>query len=133
MKTVKALGKENPLVSGRAVFVVFKSIADEGQQSSLTSTLDSDVDLSLVLSASAGDAARMNLASLADKLAESLGVLVINVSDLVCAENADLLSLVAHEGTCGTSGILGSIHLNPPVVIVRLFQKFCLPVRAWPD
>ena len=91
-------------------------VADEGQQSSLASTLDSDVNLSLMLSASTGDAARMNLASLADELAQSLGVLIINVSDLVCAENADLLSLVAHKGACGTSGILGSIHLNPPVV-----------------
>jgi hypothetical protein len=97
-------------------------VADEGQKSCLTSTLDSDVNLSLVLSTSAGDAAGQDLASLADELGQLLGVLVINVSDLVCAENANLLSLVAIEGARGTSGILGSIHLNPPVVVSRLIH-----------
>ena len=115
--------QKNSVVKPHCFFVRFlRLIADEGQKSCLASTLDSDIDLSLVLCASAGDAARMNLASLADELAQSLGVLIINVSDLVCAENANLLSLIAIEGARGTSGVLGSIHLNPPVVVSRLIQ-----------
>jgi len=126
--------KKKPLVpTDERLYLAFQSIADEGQKSSLTSALDGDVDLSLVLCASAGDAAGQDLASLADELGQLLGVLVVNVSDLVCAENANLLSLVAIEGACGTSSILGSIHLNPPVVKHDYSFKFlCAIARVVP-
>ena len=82
-------------------------VSDVGQQSHVTSTLDGGVDLSLVESASTGHAAGQDLTALAEELAELVGILVINVGNLVCAEDADLFSLAAHEGAGRTSsGIL---------------------------
>ena len=79
-------------------------VSDVGQQSDGAGALDSDLNLSLVLSASTGHTAGQDLAALADELAELVGILVVDKSDLVCAEDADLLSLAAHEGAGRTSG-----------------------------
>ena len=82
-------------------------VSDIGQQSNVAGALDSDLNLSLVLSAGTGHTAGQDLAALADELAELVGILVVDEVDLVCAENADLLSLAAHEGAGRTSvGIL---------------------------
>ena len=89
--------------------VAVLSVGHVGQQSNLTSALDSGVQLALVLSAGTGDTAGQNLAALADELAELSSVLVIDEINLVRTEDADLLSLAVH-GTCGTHGVLGSIH-----------------------
>ena len=82
-------------------------VSDVGQQSHVAGALDGDLNLSLVLSAGTGHTAGQDLAALADELAELVGILVVDKCDLVCAENADLLSLAAHEGAGRTSvGIL---------------------------
>lgn len=59
----------------------------------MTSALNCVLELSLVLCASAGDSAGKDLSSLADELLELCAVLVIDVFNLILAEDADLLSL----------------------------------------
>ena len=82
------------------------SVSDVGQQSDVAGALDGDLDLSLVLSAGTGHTAGQDLAALADELAELVGILVVDEVDLVCAEDADLLSLAAHEGAGRTSVVI---------------------------
>ena len=97
---------------GKAVFEWLILVSDIGQQSHVACTLDGGVDLSLVLSAGAGHTAGQDLTALADELAELVGILVINVGNLVCAEDADLFSLAAHEGAGRTSiGILSHFRI----------------------
>ena len=76
--------------------------------------LDSNSELSLMLSAGAGNSSGENFAALADALAKSAGVLVINEGNFVCTEDADLSSSAARHGTCGAVGIFGSIHFYDP-------------------
>ena len=101
--------KKRPSEIRTVIFIdqLFRSIIYEGKKSCVTSALDSGLKLSLVLSAGAGNTAGKDLAALADELAELVGILVVDEVDLVCAEDADLLSLAAHEGAGRTSvGIL---------------------------
>ena len=110
----KAVGREQKILYFRSKLGLSynnmtKLVGHVGQQSDLTSTLDSSVELALVLCASAGNAAGQDLAALADELAELGGVLIIDEINLVRTEDADLLSLAVH-GACGTHGVLGSIH-----------------------
>ena len=91
----------------RVAHHTIKLVGDVRQKSNLTSSLDSGVELSLVYCAGTGNSSGKNFAALADELAELVGILVINVGNLVCAEDADLFSLAAYEGTGRTSsGIL---------------------------
>ena len=78
-------------------------VSDVGQQSHVAGALDGDLNLSLVLSAGTGHTAGQDLAALADELAELVGILIVDKSDLVCTEDADLFSLAAHEGAGRTS------------------------------
>ncbi len=84
-------------VSGLCLFAVSAviSVADVGQQSNDSRTLDSVGELSLVFSAGAGDSSGKNLCTLGDILSQSADILVINRFDLFCAELADLSSLAA--------------------------------------
>ena len=78
--------------SGNSCCIVYrKSVADVRKQSSLTCTLNGDCNLTLVLSAGAGYAARQNLSALADALTESCGILVVDLCDLISAELTYLL------------------------------------------
>ncbi len=72
-----------------------RSVADVGQQSNDSRTLDRVGELSLMLSASAGDSSGKNLCTLGDILSQSDGILVVDCFNLLCAELADFSSLAA--------------------------------------
>ena len=61
---------------------------DVGQERHLARALDRDGDLALVAPAGAGDAALADLALLRDVAAELVDVLVVDLLDLVLAEEA---------------------------------------------
>ena len=64
-------------------------------------SLYSGVDIALMLCTSTGNSSGENLASLRNELAKTLYVLVIDVIYLLCAENANFLSLaILAEVTC---------------------------------
>jgi hypothetical protein len=94
-------------------FSILQLVANVGQKSSLTSTLDSSVELTLVNSASAGHSSGQDLAALADELAELSGILVIDISNLIGAENANLLSS-ANNGARRTRNVFSHL-MNPPI------------------
>lgn len=68
-----------------------KSIADVRHKSHMASTLDSNGQLALMESASAGDAAGNDFGTLADVFAQAGQILVINAVDAINAEAANLL------------------------------------------
>ena len=72
-----------------------KLVADVGEKSNDSRALDRVSELSLMLSASAGDSSGKNLCTFGDILSQSDGILVVNRFDLFCAELADLSSLAA--------------------------------------
>ena len=80
----------------------------------MTSALDSGLKLSLVLSAGAGNTAGKDLAALADELAKAGSVLVINVADVLLAEDANLSATTV--SVCGTScarcALLGRLSIH---------------------
>ena len=80
----------------------------------MSCSLDCCCQRSLVLCTVACDSSGKNFAALADALAKSAGVLVINEGNFVCTEDADLSSSAARHGTCGAVGIFGSIHFYDP-------------------
>jgi hypothetical protein len=93
-------------------------VADIRKKSNLTCALDSGVDITLMLCASAGNSSGKDLTALADELAKLCGVLVIDIVYLVSTEDADLLSLthLAYGASCC---VFVSIHLmKPPIVFV---------------
>ena len=59
----------------------------------MTSALDSDLKLALVLCTSTGNSAGKDLSSLADELLKLCAVLVIDIINLVLTEDANLFSL----------------------------------------
>src|SRR3954449_2789614 len=76
-----------------------------GQQRHLTSVLDRDGHVALVLDAVAGHPTRADLAAVGDELAEQGGVLVVDTGRLLLAELANLLLGLAEYGLghCGAS------------------------------
>ncbi len=93
------------------MFSVFlKLVADVSEKRNCTCALNSNGDLTLVLCASSGNSAGQNLGTLADALSESCDVLVIDMSDLVCAELTYLSTLVTVHSirTCAASYRCGS-------------------------
>ena len=100
------------------------SVGNVGKKSSLTSTLDSGVQLSLVLSAGAGDSSGKDLAALADELSQLSGVLIVDIIDLVSAEDTNLFSLAEIISARCACGIL-SIHY-----IIHSFLKFDRPPKG---
>ena len=84
-------------------------------------TLDSCVELSLVLCACAGNSSGKDLTALAYELSQ-LCVLVVDIINLVCAENANFLSLsVGTESACC---VLCSIHFDfPPINSVYCLRR----------
>ena len=71
------------------------------KESYLSCSLYSGVDIALMLCTSTGNSSGEDLASLRNELAKTLYVLVIDVIYLLCAENANFLSLaVLAEVTC---------------------------------
>ena len=83
-------------------------VADIGEKSHLTSTLDSGVQIALVLRASARNTAGQDLGTLGDELSQFGDIFVINRVNLVHAEEANLLLSVRR--TEGTRVIVRSFH-----------------------
>ena len=69
-----------------------KLVGYVGKKCHLSSSLDSNVKLSLVKSASSGYTSGEDLSSLGNELSELRYVLVINIVNLVLAEDTNLLS-----------------------------------------
>jgi hypothetical protein len=87
-------------------------VADVGQKRYMAGTLDSDGQLTLMLCAGTGNSSGKNLCTLADELAKSCNILVIDLIDTICAELADLL-LSAHSGTERLGSVsFGSLSLH---------------------
>jgi hypothetical protein len=101
------------LLTNGFFYCICQLVANVGQKSNLASTLDSGVELTLVNSASAGHSSGQDLAALADELAELSGILVIDISNLIGAENANLLSS-ANNGARRTRNVFSHL-MNPPI------------------
>ena len=87
-------------------------VGNVGEKRHLASSLDSYGELSLVKSTVAAYTSGEDLSSLGNELSELCYVLVINVSNLILAEDANLLS--SYAGTeCGTLCIV-SFHFDKP-------------------
>ena len=87
-----------------------KLVGNVGKKSHLTCSLNSNGELSLMKSASAGNASGEDLSSLRDKLSELCYVLVIDSVYFILAEDANLLSSV-HGTEVGALSIV-SIHFE---------------------
>jgi hypothetical protein len=85
-----------------------KSIADVRHKSHMASTLDSNGQLALMESASAGDAAGNDFGTLADVFAQAGQILVINAVDAINAEAANLFAAAMHRTR-------RTIHSHDPV------------------
>src|SRR6476620_9221756 len=82
-----------------------------GQQGDLAGVLHRDRDVTLVLTAVAGDPTGPDLAAVGDELPQQPGVLVVDVLGLVLAERAHLLLRLAQDGLCHCSVLLGVVVL----------------------
>ena len=87
----------------RTVRLLFKLVANVCEKRNGTCALYRNGYLTLVLSASSGNSAGQNLGTLAYALSESGYILVIDVIDLIGAEDANLLVLSAVYGRTGGS------------------------------
>jgi hypothetical protein len=90
-----------------------KLVGYEGQKCNVASALNSGVELALMNCAGTGNSSGKNLTSLADELSQLCAILVINKSNFICAENANLSSsAVVCRGTSGANNVFGFvIHL----------------------
>src|SRR3954453_14546208 len=75
--------------------LALRRVAHVRKQRDLTRALDRQGDLVLVATAGAGDPARADLAALGDEPAKRADVLVVDVLDLVLAEQAGLAAAAA--------------------------------------
>ena len=107
------LGTEKDTAQCAVSFIsLLQSVADVGQKRYMAGTLDRDGQLTLMLCTSAGNSSGKNLRALADELAKSRNVLVIDLIDAICAELADLL-LSAHTGTVRLGSVsFGSLSIH---------------------
>ena len=78
----------------RVVFLYSKLVRNVGKKCHLASSLDSYGELSLVKSAVAGYTSGENLCSLRGELSKLSDILVIDLGNLILAEDANLLSSV---------------------------------------
>ena len=98
------------------------SVADIGQQGDLACALNGDGQLSLMLCASAGNAAGQDLCALADMLSQACGILIIDMIDLLSAKLANLFSLAvrAERLLCAAFARFSfSIHGSLPPYNIR--------------
>jgi hypothetical protein len=68
------------------------TLGGEGHEGNVAGTFDRRAELALVSGTIAGDAARDDLATLGDQIAQTFNVLIIDIDDLICTKPADLLS-----------------------------------------
>ena len=95
-------------------------VSNVRQKCDLSCALDCGVQFALMLCAGARNSSGQDLAALADELSQLCGILVVDEINLICTENADLLSS-AYDGTLrACRGVFSSIHCSyPPKKIVR--------------
>ena len=111
---------KNTLPKSRVFFIFnFKLVGYVGKKCHLSSSLDSNVKLSLVKSASSGYTSGEDLSSLGNELSELSYVLIINAINLVLTEDANLLSSV-HGAEVGTGRIV-SFHLDSQTFLTHDF------------
>ncbi len=92
------------------VLFVFKLVANVCEKRNGTGALYCNGYLTLVLSASSGNSAGQNLGTLAYALSQSGYILIVDMIDLISAEDANLLVLAAVYGrTRGSYGSNGSL------------------------
>ena len=91
----------------------FLLVGNVGEKCHLACSLNSYGELSLVKSAGAGNTSGEDFCSLGNELSELCNILVINVVNLILAEDANLLSSV-HRTEGGTLSIV-SFHLISPI------------------
>ena len=90
----------------------YKLVGNVGEKCHLASSLDSYRKLSLVKSTVAGNTSGEDLCSLGNELSELCNILVIDLANLVLAEDANFLSSVV-LAECGTL-IFVSFHFGKP-------------------
>ena len=104
----------------------------------MAGALDSDSDLTLMLSASTGDAAGQDLRSVGNAFLQAIDILVIDVLDLICAENANFLSSAVEGTLSGTLSGFGSyfsslfgLSLNSFVsFVIHSYETSCIKL-SW--
>lgn len=103
----------------RCFFIKLILVAYVRNKSHLSCSLYSDGKLTLVNSAGAGDSSGKNLGTLAYELLQSYSILVIDVIDLISAEETNLL-LLSHraERTLSVFGLV--IHDKIPTVKIQI-------------
>lgn len=74
---------------------MIQSIADIGQESQMSCTLDGGGQLTLMPGAGAGNTAGNNLSAVGKISAQAEGILIIDILNLINAESADFLSAFA--------------------------------------
>src|SRR5688572_10157186 len=85
-----------PVADARpALAALVARFGDVGQERQLTGALHTTCDLILVAAAGAGDPPRADLPALGDELAQRGDVLVVDLLDLVLAEQARLAAAAA--------------------------------------
>ena len=103
------------------------SVGHVGKQRHKPGALDRGRQISLMLRASAGDAAGKDLRALGDILPKTSGVLVVDILRLLHAEHADLfLSAVRAERSALR---IVSVHLEQPFRLTISIPFRCEPVR----
>ena len=107
---------------GLSYNICFILVGNVGEKCHLASSLNCYGELSLVKSAVAGNTSGEDLCSLGNELSELCNVLVINIRNLILAEDANLLSSVVLT-ECGTLSIV-SIHSRKTVTFPT--HNFCI-------
>ena len=90
--------------------LLFVLVGDVRQKCYLSCTLDSGVDLALMLCTSTRNSSRKDLTSLRNELTQTRNVLVIDIVDMLRAEYANFLSLAVR--TEAASIFIRLIHNN---------------------
>ena len=99
----------------------------------MAGALDSGGQLTLMLSACTGDTAGKNLRTLGDELLQTNRILVVDVIDLVSAEQADFLSSAVEGALSGTlCSCFGSLGFGSLLGSGDNFGSFVIPLMRPP-
>jgi len=94
------------------------------KKSDLSCTLDSCVELSLVLRASTGNSSGKDLSALTDELTKLCRILVVDEVYLICTENANLFSSAHHRtGRTNSCFCLIVIHDKNLLLILLMYNS----------
>lgn len=124
----KTKQKDRLAYARRSNFLVISAV-DVGQKSHLTCTLDSLLQLALMLCACAGGTTGKDLSAFAaDVLAKTAGFLVIDVIDLILAEGANFSSSAV--GVLGTGSARGALLFN---LFIHYIKPYLSLISAMAD